>query len=1126
MQIFKMPKRRTLASTAARGSSFFSLSALLAACGGGGSGGSQTLPPAPPPPPPPQSSQAVVLASGPVSGAETFLDTDGDFRIDTGTTGGNTASDGSVTLTGAPASIRALAGTDTDLGVFLGSITLSAPAGSSIITPLTTLIDRGGISETALKAAFGIPDTANLLELNPAADLTTIDARTAQIAAEGTLVILDTLAKLIDASADQGANPIPPDEAFDRAIEIFATFIETNGTNFNSSAVVEALFASANLTLPDYQTQLVNGFVSFNVARFIDAIERGGAEESDGALVYAFTRFSQDVRDLLATTSIEARDDLLDRDTFNIIPTFQRFSSFDVFAEGTPAPGATVFTQPDYFDIFAGEDVIISGSDLLGNDISQTNALGLDIVNVELIESLIPEPSFTFNTISDQLTINAVSQGRAAFRYEIDLPNETNPIGVIYVRINPARDPFVVADDAFTVPNNQTTTLDVQGNDVGGLALLRINGTNLPSGGFFFDLPSGARVREELGTLIYDPQDAFDDLASGQIRTDTFTYLVADGNRQEDTATVTITVEGIRAAFPVAGNTLSLIEDVSPTLSIGTITASDGAQTDAVVISTINGSPFSTGDILAGTFGNIIIEEDGRYRYQLDPVKIDTNAVANGAVVTDVFTFTATDPLGNIIEDSVRIDIEGTTDLAQFIIGPSTGARNLSVSQTVTDIDIGPDDIAYIATQEGDLLRLDTQTGDFLTPITLGTDLSSVSVDPSGMFVYITENELISFNEDPDNSFNDSGVAALYQIRISDLTVDRFEFDVTGDTRGTFDVAALDNGTVVVSFDSLGLPNTTVPVILNVGTGETEAFPINENVPGAAILVGAQNGQYVVNYGGFGDINLYDAQENSIIATTETLALRAADPAFGQLRGRGISDISQEKELIVIEADGGLIVLDFEFNFISNLTPLFTFPTSPGFANRDVGGAVFSPSGDQLFVLDGTADAIRVFDTDTLQQSYWLNLGFDFETTDFTRDAVNLDFTDGGETLLVTTDTQISLFDFADTGDGTLVPLLRVESGETTVSPIDGFAIDVEGTAFFAIAETGDGALFELNGATETLDFIAPPDAAMPMDTNQDNLYLIDLTLQGPTGALQTQPVVIEVVAPDDMLSSMAASAV
>ena len=59
-------------------------------------------------------------------------------------------------------------------------------------------------------------------------------------------------------------------------------------------------------------------------------------------------------------------------------------------------------------------------------------------------------------------------------------------------------------------------------------------------------LGSGALLRVNAnGTFTYDPSGAFDNLAAGETATETFSYEIVDGRGGTDTATATITVQGV-----------------------------------------------------------------------------------------------------------------------------------------------------------------------------------------------------------------------------------------------------------------------------------------------------------------------------------------------------------------------------------------------------------------------------------------------------------------------------------------------------------------------------------------------------------------------------------------------------
>ena len=114
---------------------------------------------------------------GYLSGATVFEDANGNAVLDSGETSAITASDGSFLLPdGGSGAIVVTGGIDTSTGLaFTG--TLQAPAGSTVVTPLTTLVEllaaNTGESvadaEAAVAAALGLPAGTDLLDLDPVA---------------------------------------------------------------------------------------------------------------------------------------------------------------------------------------------------------------------------------------------------------------------------------------------------------------------------------------------------------------------------------------------------------------------------------------------------------------------------------------------------------------------------------------------------------------------------------------------------------------------------------------------------------------------------------------------------------------------------------------------------------------------------------------------------------------------------------------------------------------------------------------------------------------------------------------------------------------------------------------------
>ena len=112
--------------------------------------------------------------------------------------------------------------------------------------------------------------------------------------------------------------------------------------------------------------------------------------------------------------------------------------------------------------------------------------------------------------------------------------------------VNPVPDDPVAADDTgtgFTTDEETAFTTDsVLANDSDP------DGDPVTLTGFDTTGVIGLVTYNDDDTFSYDPNGQFEHLAEGEDATDTFTYTVSDGTGREDTATVTVTIDGVNDA--------------------------------------------------------------------------------------------------------------------------------------------------------------------------------------------------------------------------------------------------------------------------------------------------------------------------------------------------------------------------------------------------------------------------------------------------------------------------------------------------------------------------------------------------------------------------------------------------
>lgn len=210
------------------------------------------------------------LVDGYIAGATVFADANDNGVLDTGEAFTTTAADGSFTLVGGSGSLVSIGGTDVSTGVqFQGS--LKAPAGSTVITPLTTLIVEivaaapqgqpitAAEAANQIAAAFGFDNTAiDLTTFDPVPTAVTGDATAtailsaaiqvqstvAQIAAVGgsSSAVFSSIANAVTAAA---AEPTPTTVDLSAPTTV-SDIVSGAGVSGTAATVVASTVAAAN----------------------------------------------------------------------------------------------------------------------------------------------------------------------------------------------------------------------------------------------------------------------------------------------------------------------------------------------------------------------------------------------------------------------------------------------------------------------------------------------------------------------------------------------------------------------------------------------------------------------------------------------------------------------------------------------------------------------------------------------------------------------------------------------------------------------------------------------------------------------------------------------------------------
>ncbi|HEX7346157.1 MAG TPA: VCBS domain-containing protein, partial [Candidatus Limnocylindrales bacterium] len=473
------------------------------------------------------------------------------------------------------------------------------------------------------------------------------------------------------------------------------------------------------------------------------------------------------------------------------------------------------------------------------------------------------------DTASGVLSIN-VNDDSVLFLATSDLDGSVTENGTL---VATGHVDFKAADGATAVVDGSQTTL-----------------TYVPDGGSPEPLPAGldadaikaafSITNAATGTWSFDASALdLDPLAKDDTITLTYKVVVTDADGDSATETVTIAISGTNDA-PVA---VADDNGGDPVVEAGVVAGDASASGNVLANDTdvdtgatrtvlaVNGSAANVGTAVAGTYGSVTINADGSYSYTLDNGDPDTDALAAGASVSDVFTYTVTDEHGATSSTSLTIAISGTNDAP--VITSDGGGDTASVS------------VAENTTAVTTVTATDPDTGAVLTfSISGGADSALFQIDPnSGALSFISAPDF----ENPQ----DAGADNVYDVEVTasdGSAVDTQSIAVTvtnaneaptitsnggGDNAG---VSVAENTIAVTTVVATDVDAATTITYSIAGGADAAKFTIDPNT-GALTFVAAPNFEAPADVGGN---NVYDvvvqASDGSLV-DTQAIAVTVTD---------------------------------------------------------------------------------------------------------------------------------------------------------------------------------------------------------------------------------------------------------
>ncbi|MGF1461514.1 MAG: cadherin-like domain-containing protein [Leptolyngbyaceae cyanobacterium] len=392
-----------------------------------------------------------------------------------------------------------------------------------------------------------------------------------------------------------------------------------------------------------------------------------------------------------------------------------------------------VLTNDD--DVDTGDTLTITSVGTVGTTGTVTN----------LGTSILYDPSGKF-------TLGDSAQNVDSFTYTISDSQGVTATATVTVTVDGVNDSPIAVDDSgpgFETNDNQALNgLNLTANDEDPdndtFSIVKINdatvnpGNTVMVGGSTITLVNG-------DTIDFDPSPTFRTLAVGESTTQSFNYTIEDTGGKQDTAEVTITLNGVNEN-PVVGNTsLSFATNEGVPLTLDVLT--DGNVTDIDVSDTLFISGVDTSTITGQVTNN-----GSTLTYT------PAATLTGGQTITENFTYTVGDGNSGTATGSVSIVVTGVND-------PPVAVNDSGVS---------------FATNEATTFTTGSVLANDFDPE--GGSISLAGVNTGGTRGLVTNNGNGTFSYDPNGAFN--------VLPVNRTTTDTFSYTIQ-DSDGLTDTATV-----------------------------------------------------------------------------------------------------------------------------------------------------------------------------------------------------------------------------------------------------------------------------------------------------------------------------------------------
>ncbi|SFW84115.1 S-layer family protein, partial [Pseudomonas sp. NFACC04-2] len=475
------------------------------------------------------------------------------------------------------------------------------------------------------------------------------------------------------------------------------------------------------------------------------------------------------------------------------------------------SPDASALTQSGTFTVTALDGVqtlsvgginVVTGGVAAGFPQSITTALGntLTITGYNASTGVV---SYSYTLLDNEAHPNANGANSVSEQFTVVVTDDNGTTANGNLDVNIVDDLPTAHADSTSVDEGGTVSGNVLNNDEGGAdgpavsgAVIGVragNDTSTPAiGGLNTQINGtyGYLTLDANGNAVYHSNP---NTVSAPGATDVFTYTVRDADGDESTTTITIDVHDIcLVATPdheisVYEKALDLNQD-GQDLAPGTVTGSAPNATSETASGSLVGSisgavgavTFALVGNATGAYGQLSLQPDGSYTYTLtSPATTTPHANDGPNVLSESFTYQATDSLGNTVTSTIVIDIvddvpKAHADLASVEEGGTVNGNVL----------------------DNDVLGAD---GGMVVGVRAGSDTSNPAVGGlntqiNGTYGYLTldANGNAVYHSNP-NTVSAPGATDVFTYTVRDADGDESTTTITIDVHNSCLVAAPDH---------------------------------------------------------------------------------------------------------------------------------------------------------------------------------------------------------------------------------------------------------------------------------------------------------------------------------------------